>query len=299
MSSSLVGMVTYGGLEFSKLTIKGIRETTTKPIFFYVVVGKPNDLATIEWLNSEGIPHIIHNENYGFPCSVNDIYDFAWNRNNFDNIIMVGNDIYPYPYAIDSMIEIAETTDYEWIAAKQLVDSRLLVDLYPEVSKYFNGPDCIFSDFNSRPWEVFTDYSEKIEIADDAISNVHDLCLYKRGVFDKIGYVDVNFYPAYYEDNDYARRGVNAKIKACTLVNALYFHFWSRTIKQEGGASNPTYFGKNGAFYRTKWGGNFANEAYKIPFNEKPFELTKGIFLSPSLKIDSRDNEKAIINYWR
>lgn len=295
--STLIGIVTFGNLGFTKLTIKGIEETVTEPYLIYAVVGKPDDVATQEWLSSKNIPHVVHNENYGFPYSVNDIYDFAWKDNNFDNIVMIGNDVIPYPYAIDSMIKVADTTNYDWICAKQF-DARTLVNLYPETRKYFKGPHLVFENFKPEPWKVPAGYSEEIEIVDTPLSDVHNLALFKKSVFDAIGYIDVNFYPAYYEDNDYVRRAVHANLKSCTLGNAIYFHFWSRTIHQETGGSTHKYFQMNRNFYTLKWGGDFGREQYELPFGGEPYTF-HGVSLPPVIKIDSRDDEKMIIKSWR
>src|SRR4030042_3059267 len=106
MSKTLIGIVTFGGLEFTKLAIRGIRETVTKPYDICAVVGKPGDSETALYLNTQkywgNTTVITHGSNRGFPASLNDIYDVAWKTNNYDNLIMMGNDVIPYPYAIDS-----------------------------------------------------------------------------------------------------------------------------------------------------------------------------------------------------
>ena len=66
----------------------------------------------------------------------------------------------------------------------------------------------------------------------------------KRDIFDRIGYTDVNFYPAYFVDNDYAKRIQLAEIKCCTLQNARFFHFWSRVFKQGSGVGANSCFWK-------------------------------------------------------
>ena len=296
--TTLIGIVTFGNLPFTRLTVRGIKETTTKPYLIYAIVGKPNDIATAEWLSSENIPHSIHDENYGFPYSLNDIYDFAWKQNNFDNLVIIGNDVIPYPYAIDSLIEIADTTDYEWVCSRQL-DSKSMVLNWPRTRRYFEGPTLTFTDFDARPWEeVPVNYSGKVEIDPTPMSDVHNLALYKRSVFDKVGYIDVNFYPAYYSDNDYVRRALHAETKSCTASNSIYFHFWSRTIHQETGGSTHRYFKLNRNFYITKWGDDFGKETFDVPFDGKSFRLSEAI-LQPDIKIDSREQELKIIEHWR
>ena len=98
----------------------------------------------------------------------------------------------------------------------------------------------------------------------------------------KVGYTDVAFYPAYFVDNDYARRMVNTGVRSCCLSSSRFFHFWSRTIKQGSGGSTNRYFNNNAQYYEEKWGGPFGQE-------------TK----SPDLVISTREGEEQIINYWK
>lgn len=282
MSKTLVGIVTYGNTEFSKLTVDSIRETSSYPLDFFVIVGKPGDSETLNWLATEPeIKFKIHTTNKGFPASINDIYDYAWIENNYDYLILAGNDIVAYPHAIDSLVKLADMSDYEVISSNQ-VDVRTFLSMFPENRKYFGGENLVFRNFNSRCWEDFKEYTPILNINHMALLDIQNLCLYKKGVFEKIGYTDVAFYPAYFVDNDYARRIVLAGIKCCSLGNSRFFHFWSRTIKQGSGGSTHHYFDNNKAYYISKWGGEFGQE-----------------MKTPELKIDMRFNEDAIIDYWR
>ena len=193
----------------------------------------------------------------------------------------MGNDVILYDYAGDSLIIQAEETDYEVISSLQY-DVKDLVGEYPETAKYFSPDSYNIYDFSNKPWEVFKGYSPIKAVADMQMYDIQNLCLYKRGVFDKIGYTDANFFPAYFIDNDYARRIVISGIKCCTLVNARFFHFWSRTIKQGEGGSTAHYFENNKRYYNMKWGGDFGHE-------------TK----TANIKIDSRNDEYTTVNYWK
>ncbi len=280
MMKVLVGCVTFGNKNFSELAINSIKDTTAHPVDFFVIVGKPGDTETIEWLEREQIPYKAHDQNYGFPYSLNDIYDYAWKENDYDALIVVGNDIVAYPFCIDSMIHLAETTEYQVVSSLQ-VDVRSFVSLYPRTAKYF-GDDYKITDFSHQCWTLFDQYSPTPEIADMQLFDIQNCCLYKKKVFEVIGYTDVGFYPAYYIDNDYARRIVNSGIRTCSLVNARFFHFWSRTIKQETGGTTHHQFDNNRKYYVFKWGGDFGKETKLAP-----------------ILINTREGELEIINYWR
>lgn len=295
---TLIGIGTFGTLEFTKLAVRSIRETVKNDYDLFIVIGKANDTATLNFVRQEGLTHIVHPTNLGFPRSVNDIYDAGWVHGDYDNVIIMGNDVIAYPYAVDALINTAKSTDYEWICSLQY-DVKSLIKDFPEVRKYFAGSSHIYSAFDERPWELFKDYSEESNLAEIGFSDVQNLCLYKRSVFEKIGYTDVNFYPAYFIDNDYARRGVNADLKACTLINSRYFHFWSRTIHQGVGGTTHEAFRRNRSFYATKWGGDFGQEGWKIPFDGGKYQLAPGIFLPGTLNIDSREQELNVINFWK
>lgn len=281
MSKNLFAMVTFGNLAFTQLTFQSIKETVYSPHDLFAVVGKPGDIETKNWLDFEGIPNIVHNENMGFPYGVNDIYDYAWKYNNYDNLILMGNDISLYPYSGDSLIKLADSSDYLVISALQY-DVKDLINEFPEIREQFVGDNYVINDFSQRPWDKFKDYSPDLSISDMKLCDIQNLCLYKKSYFDIVGYTDVNFFPAYFVDNDLARRIVLSGMKCCTLTNARFFHFWSRTIKQGSGGSTPHYFDNNKKYYRQKWGGDVGHEL-DIPF----------------IKIDNRDYERDAINTWR
>jgi GT2 family glycosyltransferase len=295
---TLIGMVTFGNPLFSKLTIESIKTTTKNPIDFFIVVGKSSDTEIIQYLQESKIPFIVHDKNYGFSYSLNDIYDFAWTENDYDAIILVGNDIVAYPNCIDSLINLARTSEYNVISALQY-DVRNLITEFPETRKLFHGDTLIFTpDENNQPWNKFTDYNNPETIADMQLYDIQNCCLYKREFFDLVGYADVNFYPAYYTDNDVARRIVNTGMKCCSLTNARFFHFWSRTLHQGSGGSNSHFFENNRKYYITKWGGDFGKEKWKTPFGGSPY-MFRNLILPSSIKIPSRENEKVLIDFWR
>lgn len=303
---TLVGIVTFGNLPFTRLTIESIQATTVSPVEFFVIVGKPGDAETEWWLGSEGIPRCVHRMNHGFPASINDIYDHAWRNGDFDNVIIAGNDIVPYPGAVDALIATAAATDWEWICGSQF-DVKSLVTRYPETSRYFTGANYSFTDFSAKPWEAH----EAARLAElearagdliepDAIKDVRNLTLFKRSVMEKIGYADVNFWPGgYFEDNDYCTRARRAGVRGCGLASAAYFHFWSRTIHQGGkGNEHHDQFRANERYYDAKWGGPFGRETWERPFNGKPFDLGARVILPGTLEISSRELEMEAVRYW-
>jgi GT2 family glycosyltransferase len=292
---TLIGIVTFGNLPFTKLCVDEIIATTKSEISILVIVGKPDDVETKAWATSMaandnlkiGFGARIHTRNHGFPASCNDLID-DMKRMGFENLILVGNDVVVYPRAVDALIQTAETTDYEWVCGSQF-DVQSLCARYPEARQFFTGDRYEFTDFKARPWELHKDFHEGLEPA--ALKDVQNLCLYKRSVFEKIGYFDVNFWPnGYFSDNDYARRGNLAQVKAVGVKHAAYFHFWSRTIHQGESRPNGKYFSANAEFYQEKWGGPVNGETFKLPFN--------GGSSFYGYDARTRVQESAVIKHW-
>jgi GT2 family glycosyltransferase len=294
---TLIGIVSYGNLPFLQLAVRGIKETLTKDADILVVIADPKDFNMEHWLSAGMINHIRNTENIGFAGSINDIFEYAWVKGDYDNVIIMGNDVIPYPGALDAMINCAETTDWEWICASQF-DSKSLVARYPEAAQYFKGDTLEFTNFDARPWEMHRDFHAP-HIEADSLKDVRNLALFKRSVFDKTGYADVNFWPnAYFEDNDAARRANLCGVKACGLSEAAYFHFWSRTIHQGENRQHSKFFERNLSHYIHKWGGAVGGESYSQPFDGRGFQLSPEIFFAPDMRIASREQEQAIIRYW-
>jgi len=316
---TLIGIVTFGNLPFTKLTVGEIARNewallAAGELNLFVIVGKPGDHETAHWLEEQGIAYLLHHVNKGFPASLNDIFDYAWGskikskngEGGYDNVILCGNDVVPYPGAIEALIDCAATTDWEWICSSQC-DARTLVNLYPQTREFFAGDALVFTDFRARPWDAHAPVVAATAAGIEAhqFKDVQNLCLYKRSVFEQLGYFDANFWPnGYFSDNDFARRAVNAGLKGCGLPHSQYFHFWSRTIHQGEARENDKYFQRNGRFYMMKWGSGFGQETNKLPFGGSPLMLCpqrfgcKAVTLPGSLKIPDRQDEAGIIEYW-
>jgi len=287
MSKTLIGIVSYGGIDFLKLALESLKGQSTNAEVC-VIIADPLDEQMAKFLMREDYLHIYNEENYGFPASVNDLLDAAFTANfpqgrmirwaqdapigTYDNLIIMGNDVVAMPGAIDAMIKTADETDYEMICGSEF-NSRFLVDNYAEARQFFHGDNLIFTDFNARPWELHTERRSGIEPG--ARKDIRNFTLFKRSAFEKVGYADVSFWPnGYYEDNQYCDRCDHLGVSACGLLDSPFFHFWSRTINQGESRPHGVYFGRNHEHY----------EAWKR---------------NPVWKIESRDGEAEKINHWR
>jgi GT2 family glycosyltransferase len=84
----------------------------------------------------------------------------------------------------------------------------------------------------------------------------------------EVGYLDENFFPAYYEDNDHRYRMKLAGIE-WEYLPLKYKHTVSATIKRDPQiyAKNQMTFKENGRYYVEKWGGLPGQETYTSPFD--------------------------------
>lgn len=282
MSKTLVGICAYGGLRFLEMGLTALHQEQRNALFdIFVIVAKPDDEKMVQYLIplEDWAEFKVCEQNTGFPACVNDLYDRAFTSGDYDNLIIMGNDVVPMPGAVEAMIHCADTTDYEMVCGSEF-NSRFLYDQYPEARQFFHGENLIFSDWGARPWLLHKDHQVGVE--PDTRKDIRNLTLFKRSSFEKVGYADVNFWPnGYFEDNDYGRRCDLLNIKACGLKEAAFFHFTSRTIKQGEQRDHGKYFERNRSYYRDKWGGELGRE-------------TK----TPELKIGSREHEAATIEHW-
>jgi hypothetical protein len=87
-------------------------------------------------------------------------------------------------------------------------------------------------------------------------------------LLDRVGYFDENFFPGYFEDNDYRYRIklTNTKITSIPLINE---HATSSTLNSsdEFKQKNNVSFQENYQYYIDKWGGPPSRETYVTPFN--------------------------------
>lgn len=107
------------------------------------------------------------------------------------------------------------------------------------------------------------DLNTYIEEPDFACFGINKKC------FEQVGYFDENFYPAYFEDNDYHYRMRLANLHAIKNKNNYFWHYGSKTLNTT--PTKKAWFGEkysqNALYFQVKWGGKPGEEVYKQPFN--------------------------------
>ena len=117
-----------------------------------------------------------------------------------------------------------------------------------------------------KDWELdnmLTNYKH------DFYVTMQDWCAFilPKKTFDKVGKFDENFYPAYYEDNDYHQR---MKLKGLNYFKIPFLNPFlyqsSQTIDKA--PELREFIQKNKEYYIKKWGGEPSKEKFKKPFNK-------------------------------
>lgn len=88
--------------------------------------------------------------------------------------------------------------------------------------------------------------------------------------FNQVGRFDENFWPAYYEDNDYHYRMKLIGLDAYNVTGPSYFHAGSATLGNFDFLRKMMHhhnFSKNTEYYVAKWGGMPHEEKFTRPFN--------------------------------
>lgn len=262
----IISTATHNNLSYTQSFLNSI--TTSYPCEIFIINNGSSD-GTSEWLKENDYNFIDYKENRGFSYAYNDAMDYALTEED-SLLIFSGNDTVFHKKTIDYLVDAITTTDYEMFCGFEILN-RIVLKENKDAIKEFKYP---FS------FDVNEEQTKNLKYLSGGMN--HSCIIRQKSVFDKVGYYDVNFYPAYFEDNDYARRCDLLSIKYGTVVSALFYHFWSRTI-HEGGLSelNSSRFDKNRAYYVNKWGGNVGSEIFKNPFNNE----------NGSAKIATRNDE--------
>jgi len=93
--------------------------------------------------------------------------------------------------------------------------------------------------------------------------------LVRKAAVEAVGWFDENFYPAYKEDQDYSYRCKLAGAKRAVVKGAGGEHVGSATIRSDERYRrlNRETHGRNGRYYREKWGGDVGQERFVRPFD--------------------------------
>lgn len=126
----------------------------------------------------------------------------------------------------------------------------------------------------------FYDTYTENQSADMIFGDGYNSFLMMHGGFEKIGYFDENFYPAYYEDMDHWYRGTLVGVVRVGVPSFKRLHGYTDDPADNSKKSNTIKFDpeihrknkmtslNNHHYYIKKWGGRPHEEKFKTPFNK-------------------------------
>jgi GT2 family glycosyltransferase len=115
------------------------------------------------------------------------------------------------------------------------------------------------------------DASPEISLFHPAVTpSMFSVFMQRRELLERIGGYDENFWPAYFEDNDYVYRMKLAGVSHLAVPGLGYDHVGSGTLKSFSPAEMEEHHGRFQGlqqYYVRKWGGMPGREKYQVPFN--------------------------------
>jgi GT2 family glycosyltransferase len=161
-----------------------------------------------------------------------------------DYVAVLNNDILCHPDCIDRLARRMERNDVAMATA---------LDVRGEVS----APEDVLA----------IPADSKDGVAESEYPNFAAFML-SRHAWETVGPFDEEFFPAYFEDNDYHRRILLAGLRAVVHPPAMFYHFGSRTQNESGGGPvvSGALFDRNRERYLRKWGGPPGAERFAAPF---------------------------------
>ncbi|MEH7087275.1 glycosyltransferase family 2 protein, partial [Neobacillus drentensis] len=181
---------TYNGLHHLQPCIASIRKYTNVPYEIIVVDNASRD-GTSEFCRREKITFISMPVNVGFPKACNEGLRVAQG----DYLMFLNNDVIVSHYWLSNMTNALQQLDHVGIVGPKTnyVSGRQKVT-YP-----YENPD----EYHRLTEEINQPNSSKWKSVDRLVG----FCiLFKREVMDRIGYLDEQFSPGHYEDDDYCYR---------------------------------------------------------------------------------------------
>lgn len=303
MADLIVGIPTFGGHEYTAQAFEALSDADLS-MEVVVVAGKPgtaerlNDMlgnlhdSTRGRISTRLIPH---SKNRGLPAALNGIMDYAFKERGADQVMWLANDAVPYLDGIENLLKAAALHSYfDYYTGREMTPRGFLAR-YPQYRYDFDSnlkPLRFPFHGHMKHWSDLQRQDLKLAGGVRQIyytGGFHNFSLMRRSFFDKVGYVDAGFFPAYYEDIDYVRRGGFAKVKMAEAVGSWYFHFNGRTKDEvHGEATHRRYFHLNEIYYKSKWGGLPGHETYNVPF--------AGVEPEPA---KDRENDERRVEFWK
>ena len=197
--------LTYNNLVYTKKFIESLYKYTKD--FELIIIDNGSTDGTVEYLKTlDGLKLILNKENQGFSKGNNQGIEIAQG----EYIGFLNNDILLYPNWFEECEKVFETeTNVAFVSPRHVNPHFDNTDEYRYLNFYKNKFDCNYQ-------KTF-DYCE------------FSCVITKRSVIESIGMFDEKYSPAFFEDNDFKYRAIEAGYDTYVTNNVCFFHFGSVT----------------------------------------------------------------------
>ncbi len=225
----------YGQAAYTKGCVDSIRTHTTVPFRLIIVDDASVETATIEYLKELSVREarvrvLRQDQNRGYVDAVN----LGLKNTAAEFVVVMNNDTVVYPGWLEEMIVVAGQ------------DPQIgIVNPEWEVPREFGSDTARYvkQDISARHGEFMeTDWAR-------------GFCyLTKRCVIDRIGGLDRDFAPAYYDDWDYSLRAAAAGYRCARALGAFVYHFRNVTYSTNSSGQTSALLQQKGQVFYKRWG---------------------------------------------
>ncbi|WP_196592585.1 glycosyltransferase [Pectinatus sottacetonis] len=235
-------LLTHNQLEYTKLCVKSIRRHTNALKYEIIVVDNASTDQTTEWLRKQkDIKCIFNSENKGFSAGCNQ----GIRKSNGTEILLLNNDTIVMPnwlrnlrialYSSDKIGAVGPVSNS--CSNLQAINVNYESDNFFKMLEFGKNYNQIS---NSQKWQ------EKVKL-------IGFCMLIKKSVVDKVGFLDEQFFPGNFEDDDYSLRIIKAGYDLLQCNDTFIHHFGGVSFK----GYNQKYANiiiENHSKFFNKWG---------------------------------------------
>jgi GT2 family glycosyltransferase len=258
--------------KYTKAAIESIKTKHEYRVLLIDNASTDNTSVEAGKLVSSTFAHQRNEERWAFSKSANFGIKDAFERG-YDYAFVINNDVLLHPEAIDRLVERFEKAKNNLVLDKSVDlqgEEPTATACYSETNVLAMVTSMDVRGECAAPTDILTKDLKEKESVPEAEHPCFSAFMVNRLCWDKIGPMDEEFKPAYYEDNDYHYRINLAGMKAIVLPTSLFYHYASKTQTEalDKPATSHEQFRANQFYYVKKWGGMPGKENYKSAFNK-------------------------------
>lgn len=246
-SKTSIIILSYNTQEYLQLCIESIRTFTTEGTYELIVIENASKDGSASWLKKQkDIIAIYNEENQGFPKGCNQGLEIATG----DDLLLLNSDT---------------IVTQNWLQnLRQALYSSPRIGAVGCVTNWASNDQEITGPYkNLAQLHAFAaDYNQSNPAAWEQKAFLVGFCyLFKREVYEKIGFLDEQFSPGNYEDDDYSLRILQADYDLLLCRDTFIHHFGSASFVHEKAprASHEmakkynAILARNKLLFRAKW----------------------------------------------